>query len=84
MTPSGEINSGLKDLRDRGLKAFMKIKHSLGSDFNQDLQTSLSLIDSLIKPILLYACELWGCMKLPKSNPIENLHMMMCKQVLGV
>ena len=23
-------------------------------------------------------------MKLPKSNPIENLHMMMCKQILGV
>ena len=52
--------------------------------FNQDILTTLSLIDALIKPILLYASDFWGCLKLPKSNPIENLHMMMCKQLLGV
>ena len=28
--------------------------------------------------------DFWGCMKLPKTNPIENLHMMMSKQLLGV
>ena len=26
VTPSGEITTGLRDLRDRGLKAYMKIK----------------------------------------------------------
>ena len=26
LTPSGEINTGLKDLRDRAFKAFMKVK----------------------------------------------------------
>ena len=46
--------------------------------------TTLKLMDSLIKPILLYASDFWGCLKLPKNNPIENLHMMMCKQILGV
>ena len=28
--------------------------------------------------------DFWGCMKLPKTNPIENLHMMISKQLLGV
>ena len=84
VTPSGEINSGLKDLRDRALEAFMKMKQGLGTTFNYDLLTVLPLIDSLIKPIILYVSDFWGCMKLPKSNPIENLHMMMCKQILGV
>ena len=28
--------------------------------------------------------DFWGCRKLPKANPIENLHMMICKQLLGV
>ena len=42
------------------------------------------MVDALIKPILLYVSDFWGCMKLPKSNPIENLYMMMCKQILGV
>ena len=82
LTPSGEINSGLSDLRDRALKAFMKIKNDLGPSFMKDIDTSLTLIDSLVKPIMLYNSDLWGCMKLPKNNPIENLHMKMCKQLL--
>ena len=84
ITPSGEIGSGLKDLRDRAFKAFMKLKNDLGVSFNQDIKTTLSLVDTLIKPILLYASDFWGCLRLPKSNPIENLHMMICKQLLGV
>ena len=34
LTPSGEINSGLHDLRDRALKAFMKLRNNLGTSFN--------------------------------------------------
>ena len=84
ITPSGEINTGLKDLRDRAFKAFMKIKNDMGLSFNQNLSTTLSLVDTLIKPILLYCGDFWGCLKLPKNNHIENLHMMMCKSLLGV
>ena len=84
LTPSGEVKSGLYDLRDRALKAFMKLKNKLGTAFNKDILTTLKLIDALIKPILLFNSDFWGCMKLPKNNPIENLHMMMCKQLLGV
>ena len=40
LTPSGEINSGLKDLRDRALKAFMKLKGDLGTSFKQDILTT--------------------------------------------
>ena len=35
-------------------------------------------------PVICFPSDFWGCLKLPKNNPIENLHMMMCKQVLGV
>ena len=84
LTPSGEITSGLQDLRDRAFKAFMKLKNKMGTSFNQNVATTLSLFDSIIKPVLLYASDFWGCLKLPKNNPVENLHMMVCKQVLGV
>ena len=84
LTPSGEINSGLQDLRDRALKAFMKLKNDLGTAFTQDVLTTLTLVDVMIKPILLYNSDFWGCMKLPKFNPIENLDMMICKMLLGV
>ena len=84
LTPSGEIRCGLQDLRNRALKAFMKLKNLFGTAFDNDVLTTLNLIEAVIKPILSFTSELWGCMKLPKSNPIENLHMMMCKQILGV
>ena len=83
-TPSGEIRSGLQDLRDRSFKAFMKLRSQLGTSFNQNVQLSLSLVDSLIKPIMLYASDFWGCLKPPKNNPLEKLNIMICKQILGV
>ena len=44
----------------------------------------MHLIDSLVKPILLYCGDFWGCLKMSKNNSIENLHIMMCKHILGV
>ncbi len=84
VTPSGEIQTGLKDLRDRAFKAYMKLKCDLGSSFNQDVLTTLSLIDSLIKPILLYAGDFWGCLKMPQSNPVQKLLLTIYRQLLGV
>ena len=52
----------------------MKLRNNLGTSFNQDIMTTLTLVDLMIKPILLYNLDFWGCMKLPKNNPIENLH----------
>ncbi len=84
LTPSGEISSGLNDLKDRAFKAFMKIKNDLGVAFYQDILTSLTLIDTLVKPVLMYNSDFWGCMKLSKNNPIDTFHLKMCKQLLGV
>ena len=35
VTPSGEINTGLKDLKDRALRALAKLKHKLGVSFRK-------------------------------------------------
>ena len=56
----------------------------MGESFNRDIITALNLYDSLIKPILTYASDFWGCLKLPQNNPIETLHMKVLKQILGV
>ena len=84
LTPSGEIRSALNDLRDRAMKAFFKLKNSMGSDFYRNIKTTLYLVDTLIKPIILYGSDFWGCLKNPNDNPIEKLHHMVCKQILGV
>ena len=83
-TPSGKINTALNDLKDRALRAFYKLKLKLGHLFRNDLTTTISLFNALIKPILLYASDFWGCLKLPKNNPIENVQMRFYKEILGV
>ena len=83
-TPSGEVKSALDDLRSRALKANMSLKHKLGNCFNSYIEETKKLFDSLVKPILLYSSDFWGCLKLPVNNPIENMHTMLCNQLLGV
>ena len=83
-TPSGEIKSALDDLRSRALKAYMSLKHKLGTIFYAYVDETTKIFDTMIKPILLYSSDFWGCLKLPKNNPVENLHSMFCKQLLQV
>ena len=84
VTPSGEIHSGLKDLKDRALRAFIKIKKKMGLLFQKFPLVSIKLFETLVKPILLYASDFWGILNPPKNNPIEVIHHMFCKQLLGV
>ena len=84
MTPSFNIQRALADLRDRGLKAYYALKSKLGKLFRADIGITLHLFNSCIKPILLYASDFWGCLKLPKPNPIETMYLKFCKDVLGV
>ena len=60
ITPPGEIHSGLKDLKDRALKAFMKLKMKLGPRFRKFPQITIKLSNTLVKPILLYASDFLG------------------------
>ena len=84
VTPSGEINTGLQDLKDRALKAFMELKNKMGINFRKHPLVTIKLFKSLVEPILLYASDFWGILKLPRNNPIENLYMIMWKKFLAV
>ena len=81
--PSGELCTGLKDLRDRALRAYHKLKNKMGHYLRLHPKITLSLFDSLIKPILLYGSDFWGCLKMPKNNPIENMFVKFSKALLG-
>ena len=84
VTPSGEIHTGLKDLRIRALRALAKIKKALGPLFQQDIWNTKHLYNYMVKPILLYNSDFWGCLKHPKNSPIESVHLGFHKQLLGV
>ena len=84
VTPSGEIVSGLKDLRNRGMKALAKMRQTLGAFFRHNVANTIHLYTYVIRPILLYCSDFWGCLKQPKNNPIERFHTLFCKQLLGI
>ena len=83
VTPSGEVRTGLEDLRIRALKAYSKMKSTLGPLFKHNVENTIHLYNYLVKPILTYCSDFWGCLQ-PKNNPVEKVHMMFCKHLLGV
>jgi hypothetical protein len=48
--------------------------------FNLSIQCQLDLFDKIIKPILLYGCEVWG---FSKNEIIERVHLQFCKLLLN-
>ena len=82
--PFQEIRSGLEDLQIRALKALMQIKAALWPLFRKNITNTINLYNHMVKPILLYASDFWACLMLPKNTPIERIHNMFCKQLLGV
>ena len=49
--------------------------------FNLSIDCQLDLFDKILKPILLYGCEIWGFSNLDR---IERFHLKFCKYVLCV
>ena len=84
VTPSGEIKSGSSDMKDRALKAFMQLKRRMGSMFKKHTRIRIKIFDALVRPILLYASDFWGVLKMPSTNPIETFYLSFCKQLIGV
>ena len=77
---NNNMNKGISVLKNQASRAiFSLIKKStkLGLDFDIQLQ----LFDSLILPILLYGCEVWGFKKI---DMLERLHLQYCKILLNV
>ena len=62
----------------------MGMKDNLGTCFYTHPTDTMKIFDTCVKPILLYGSDFWGCLPLPRNNPIENIHLMFCKHLLGV
>ena len=77
----------VNDLRDKARRAFYAIKRNI--NFNIPIRIWLKIIESVIEPIALYGCEVWGPLtnqdftKLDQHK-IETLHAEFCKNILRV
>ena len=52
VTPSGEVNTGIRDLKSRALYAFVQLRKKMGVHFRENIGMSIYLFDTLIKPII--------------------------------
>ena len=84
LVPSGSVVHGLNDLKSRGNRAFLQIKNKMGEYFRLKPNISIKLFNTLVKPVLLYMTDLWGCLKMPKNDPIDALQIKFLNQLLGV
>lgn len=98
MASDGSFKEAVQSLHNKALKALFSLSRALGSH-NFNIQTSLKLFDSLIKPIVLYNAEVWGmsilnCDKLLQDTESktklydsilpESIQLKFCKYILGV
>ena len=83
---AGNIKDSLFDLHKRAQKAFYQLKNQLGDMFYGEPVLAIKLFDALVKPILLYCSDFWGCYDniLSLSNSTEHLNISLCKHLLGI
>ena len=87
---SGTLSHGINNLIDKAKRAWFSIKNIFYKSRSKNISTYTVLFDYVIKPIMLYACEIWGTnIKTGYSacfdnNSIETFHLRFCKNMLGV
>ena len=69
--------SVLKNVASRAMYALLKKSRKLGLD----IDVQLKLFDSVVMPVALYGCEIWG---FSSTDIIEKLHLQFCKMILKV
>ena len=90
VSSSGKFHGGIDRLLNKAQRAWFSILRFLNKSRNRKIDTYFTLFDSIVKPILLYACEIWGYIEDKNDlssigrSYIERFHLKVCKQILGV
>ena len=89
MTSSGRYAYAREILSKKATKIVFTIKRLLSNIDSSAVETRNKLFDALVKPVLLYGCEIWGPELLSykthfDKSTIEQVHIKFCKQTLNV
>ena len=89
MTSSGRYTYAREILSKKATKDISTIKQVHSNIDSSTVEIRNKLFDALVKPILLYGCEIWGPelqsykIHFDKST-IEQVHIKFCKRALNV
>ena len=87
LSTSGTFDIAKQELKKIALKALLSLRKNMKEHFRTDITLTTKLFDALIKPILLYASEIWGVDYKQKNidkDPLEQINIKFCKMLLGV
>ncbi|KAL9978039.1 hypothetical protein ACROYT_G015516 [Oculina patagonica] len=89
MTSSGRYTYAREILSKKATKVLSIIKRSFSNTDSAAIAIKNKLFNALVKPVLLYACEIWGPELLSykthfDKSTIEQVHIKFCKQTLNV
>ena len=68
-----------KNLHSEKVIKAMYVVIKKGRKHNLSISCQLDLFDKLVKPILLYGCEIWGS---GNNDILEKVHLKFCKIIL--
>ena len=77
---NGKFTVAKKELYEKGNRAMVSLLRK-GRQLQLPIDIQLQLFDVLVKPVLLYGCEVWAH---EGTDILEKLHLRFCKYVLGV
>ena len=75
---NGKFKSAKQTNIEKATKAMYEVIRR-GKRHNPSIECLLDLIDKIVKPILLYGCEVWG---FSDNYVIEKNHLKFCKLIL--
>ena len=89
MTSSGRYTYAREILSKKATKVLSIIKRSFSNIDSATIAIKNKLFNALVKPVLLYACEIWGPKLLSykthfDKSTIEQVYIKFCKQTLNV
>ena len=77
-TKNGKIKLAKQKNIEKATKAMNEVIRR-GKRHNLSIECLLDLFDKIVKPILLYGCEVWG---FSDNYVIEKIHLKFCKLIL--
>lgn len=77
---NGSFCNARKKLIEQAQKSLYALYRKI-KNLNIPIDLQLKLFDSLVVPILLYGCEIWG---FENKEIIEKIHLQFCKRILRV
>jgi hypothetical protein len=75
------FDSALEEYANRAKGKVVEIMKTMWSLGNRNVTVFFKLFDAQVKPMLLYAAEIWGC---TRFQAIESPHVFACKLLLNV